>query len=84
MVLVVSLVPLQKWPKNPAACDVQLEKVPLKYPGLEPWEIWISESQERMTLAVPRANGENFQISCGARGVEATSSGHLPKTANVM
>ena len=31
---------------------VDLEKVPLKYPGLQPWEIWISESQERMTLAV--------------------------------
>ncbi len=28
--------------------DVDLEKVPLKEPGLAPWEIWISESQERM------------------------------------
>lgn len=33
---------------------VDLTKVPLKYPGLRPWEIWISESQERMTLAVPK------------------------------
>ncbi len=32
---------------------VQLEKVPLKYPGMMPWEIWVSESQERMTLSVP-------------------------------
>ena len=31
---------------------INLEKVPLKYEGLYPWEIWISESQERMTLAV--------------------------------
>ena len=30
-----------------------LETVPLKYPGLAPWEILVSESQERMTLAVP-------------------------------
>ena len=32
---------------------VNLEKIPLKYNGLYPWEIWVSESQERMTLAVP-------------------------------
>jgi phosphoribosylformylglycinamidine synthase len=35
---------------------VDLEKVPLKYAGLEPWEIWISEAQERMLLAVPKKN----------------------------
>jgi len=33
--------------------EVYLEKVPLKYKGLNPWEIWLSESQERMVLAVP-------------------------------
>jgi phosphoribosylformylglycinamidine synthase len=32
---------------------VRLEDVPLKYEGLRPWEIWLSESQERMVLAVP-------------------------------
>lgn len=32
---------------------VRLEKIPLKYEGLSPREIWISESQERMLLAVP-------------------------------
>ena len=30
-------------------CELDLEKAPLKYPGLNPWEILISESQERMT-----------------------------------
>ncbi|MBN2042546.1 MAG: phosphoribosylformylglycinamidine synthase subunit PurL [Candidatus Aenigmarchaeota archaeon] len=35
---------------------VELDKVPLKYPDLEPWEIWISEAQERMILAVPKGN----------------------------
>ncbi len=35
---------------------VDLEKVPLKYAGLDPWEIWISEAQERMLLAVPKKN----------------------------
>ena len=33
--------------------DVELDVVPLKYPGLAPWEVWLSEAQERMVLAVP-------------------------------
>ena len=33
--------------------DVELTNVALKYPGLVPWEIWLSEAQERMVLAVP-------------------------------
>ncbi|MDE1975945.1 MAG: phosphoribosylformylglycinamidine synthase subunit PurL [Elusimicrobia bacterium] len=35
---------------------VDLAKAPLKTADLEPWEIWLSESQERMVLAVPPAN----------------------------
>jgi phosphoribosylformylglycinamidine synthase subunit PurSL len=35
---------------------VELEKVPLKYAGLSPWEIYISESQERMLLTLPPEN----------------------------
>ncbi len=33
-------------------CEIYLDKVPLKYVGLKPWEILVSESQERMTLAI--------------------------------
>jgi phosphoribosylformylglycinamidine synthase len=33
-------------------CEVWLDKVPLKYDGLDQWEIWVSESQERMTVAI--------------------------------
>ncbi len=36
--------------------EVDLEKVPLKEEGLAPWEIWVSESQERMMLAVAPEN----------------------------
>ncbi len=36
--------------------DVDLAAAPLKYSGLAPWEIWLSEAQERMVLAVPPAN----------------------------
>jgi len=38
--------------------DVDLDKVPLKATMMAPWEIWISESQERMLLAVPPENLE--------------------------
>jgi len=38
--------------------EIQLEKVPLKEDGLAPWEIWVSESQERMMMAVAPENAE--------------------------
>ncbi|QLH75060.1 MAG: phosphoribosylformylglycinamidine synthase subunit PurL [Methanomassiliicoccales archaeon] len=36
--------------------EVDLDKVPLKEEGLAPWEIWVSESQERMMIAAPKEN----------------------------
>ena len=38
--------------------DIDLDKIPLKASKMAPWEIWISESQERMLLAVPPENIE--------------------------
>ncbi|MEK9176958.1 MAG: AIR synthase-related protein, partial [Patescibacteria group bacterium] len=58
-------------------CRVELSKVPLKYPGLEPWQIWISESQERMTLAVPKPKWKRFEELMRRRGVEATAIGEF-------
>lgn len=58
-------------------CHVKLEDVPLKYPGLEPWKIWVSESQERMTLAVPPSNWPRFKDLMDRRGVEATVIGEF-------
>jgi len=54
---------------------VELEKVPMKYEGLLPYEIWISESQERMTYAVPPEHVEAFLDLMRRRGVEATVIG---------
>ena len=56
---------------------VDLEKVPLKYPGLQPWQIWISESQERMTLSVPKKKWTLFNKLMESRGVEATVIGEF-------
>ncbi len=54
---------------------VDLENVPLKYPGLQPWEIWISESQERMTLAVSDDKLIEFKNLMNRRGVECSVIG---------
>lgn len=56
---------------------VDLEKAPLKYPGLPPNETWISESQERMTYAVPPEKIEKFLDLMRRRGVEATVIGEF-------
>lgn len=63
---------------------VDLEKVPLKYPGLQPWQIWISESQERMTLAVPKKKWEVFSKLMNNRGVEATIIGEFTSSGKCM
>jgi phosphoribosylformylglycinamidine synthase len=39
--------------QDPGGAELYLDRVPLKYDGLVPWEILVSEAQERMTLAVP-------------------------------
>jgi phosphoribosylformylglycinamidine synthase len=57
--------------------DVELDRVPLKYPGLEPWEIWLSEAQERMIVAVPSARLAELQARCDTYGVELTDLGEF-------
>jgi phosphoribosylformylglycinamidine synthase II len=59
---------------------LELEKVPLKYPGMSPWEIWISESQERMTMAVPPENVNSIIAQFAKRGVEASAIGTYTDT----
>ena len=54
---------------------VDLEKVPLKYAGLRYDEIWISEAQERMVVAVPPDNTDRFMSIMAAEEVEATVIG---------
>jgi phosphoribosylformylglycinamidine synthase subunit PurSL len=56
-------------------CVVHLDKVPLKYPGLDMWEIWVSESQERMTIAVDPADLDRFMALSLQHGVESTVIG---------
>lgn len=55
---------------------VELEKVPLRQMGLAPWEIYVSESQERMLLAVPPKNLRAALNIFESEDVEATSIGY--------
>ncbi len=55
--------------------DVDVTLAPLKYPGLRPWEVWLSEAQERMVFAVPPANWQAVLGVCARHGVEAVSLG---------
>lgn len=54
---------------------VDISKAPLKYEGLSPWEIWLSESQERMALAISPENIDEFSKICQRHSVEATDLG---------
>lgn len=54
---------------------VHLERAPLKYAGLTYTEIWISEAQERMVLAVPPANLAELRRLCEVEGVEMCDLG---------
>ena len=55
--------------------EVYLDRVPLKYANMKPWEIWCSESQERMLLAVPTKNLEKVIEIFEEEEVEATCIG---------
>ncbi len=57
--------------------EVDLAAAPLKYPGLRPWEIWLSEAQERMVLAVPPENLPRLGEICDGLDVEWTVLGRF-------
>ena len=63
---------------------VHLETVPLKYPGLSPEEIWISEAQERMVLAVPPGDVEACKRVFEAEDVEATVIGEFTDSGRLV
>jgi len=60
--------------------DVELDRVPLKYPGLSPTEIWLSEAQERMVMAVPGDKVEELAALFASEDVEMTVLGTFTGT----
>ncbi len=74
---------LAEMARGDAGVDVHLDRVPLREPDLEPWEIMISESQERMVAVVPperlaevEAACDRWELPCTVVG-EVTSHGEL-------
>ncbi len=63
--------------KESGGCEIYLDKVPLKYEGLSPWEILLSESQERMTVAVPPDKLDEFMELSKKMDVESTVVGRF-------
>lgn len=58
-------------------CRMDLAKAPLKYAGMQPWEILVSEAQERMSFAVPPENIDAFAKLAEDRDVEITVLGEF-------
>ncbi len=63
--------------KYDCGTTIDLDKIPLKYQGLAPWEIYISESQERMLLTVPTENLDAVMSVFEKEDVQATAIGTL-------
>ncbi|MFT7665542.1 MAG: phosphoribosylformylglycinamidine synthase II, partial [Planctomycetota bacterium] len=64
--------------------EVELDKVPLKYPGLASHEIWISEAQERMVMAVPPQHEAELTELFEAEGVEVSVIGKFTDTGKLL
>ncbi len=61
--------------RTSGGADLDLTNAPLKYEGLQPWEIFLSEAQERMSLAVPPDKLEAFMALAKRRDVECAALG---------
>jgi phosphoribosylformylglycinamidine synthase len=59
---------------------VYLDRVPLKYSGLSPWEIFVSESQERMSFAIEESNQQSVIELAHKFGVETSFIGVFTNT----
>ncbi|NRA98003.1 MAG: phosphoribosylformylglycinamidine synthase, partial [Planctomycetes bacterium] len=62
---------------------VWLEQAPLKYAGLTPTEIWISEAQERMVFSVPQDKVEQLLELCRSEDVEPVVLGEFTDTGQL-
>lgn len=62
---------------------VELDRVPLKYEGLDVWEIWVSESQERMSIAVNPKHLDRFMDLSRKHEVESTVIGRYESTGKL-
>ncbi|MCA9440390.1 MAG: phosphoribosylformylglycinamidine synthase, partial [Candidatus Omnitrophica bacterium] len=63
--------------------EMHLDRAPLKYDGLAPWEIFLSEAQERMTVVVPPEKIDDFLALAKKRSAEATDLGEFTDSGSL-
>ncbi|MEN8240295.1 MAG: phosphoribosylformylglycinamidine synthase subunit PurL [Chloroflexota bacterium] len=63
--------------------NVDLENVTLKYQNLAPWEIWLSEAQERMVLAVPADKVHELEEICSRYWIELSDIGSFEESGSL-
>ncbi len=61
-------------------CVLDLEKAPLKYEGLKPWEILVSESQERMLLGIDPEKFSELKVLADKHDVEISQMGRFTES----
>ena len=66
--------------EDTGGCILNIDRAPLKYDGLLPWEVLLSEAQERMTVAVPPAKLDEFLALARRMDVEATALGEFTES----
>lgn len=70
--------------RSGCGATVELDRIPLKYPMDAPWEIWLSESQERMLLSIPERNLKRTIEIFEDENVEATVIGRFNNTKQIL
>ena len=65
------------------SAEIHLDKVPLKEEGMTPWEIWVSESQERMLLALKEKDLKKLKEICEKWDVEMSIIGKTKEGENL-
>ena len=63
--------------------DIYLDRVPTKYSGLNPTELAISESQERMAVVVEKKDQETFEQLCQQDNIEVTHVADVTNTGRM-
>jgi phosphoribosylformylglycinamidine synthase len=74
---------LAEMARDGAGIDVHLERVPLREPDMEPWEIMISESQERMVAVVRPQMLDAVRRVCGQWELSCTPIGDVTDTGDL-
>src|SRR5206468_5592487 len=74
---------LAEMARDGAGIDVHLECVPLREPDMEPWEIMISESQERMVAVVRPQMLDAVRRVCAEGELPCTPTGDVTDTGDL-